>query len=286
MQFQIPQFIEIEDKIAGPFSLKQLLYVVGGGMIAFLAFNMLPVLAGAIVAIIAVGGSLALALVKVNGQPLPRIALAAVGFFWKPRLYLWKREISERTIEMPDFAGLETTAKPVVDKAISVEEVLEKDAGQRVEKISTVATKEQSTPVAHKEIASGHMQNYGVAPEVPMRTHLEASERAALIRQRAIERSVAIQKELLDEEAAAGRPKHRDKKADAVVEQQILDQRDTLKKFTAHTPLVNKLSMDLATTKNPIPQREKSIPVAVVEKMSIFRKSSGEQVAAKRVDFR
>lgn len=283
MQFQIPQFIEIEDKIAGPFSLKQLLYVVGGGMIAFLAFNALPVLAGSIVAIIAVGGSLALALVKVNGQPLPRIALAAVGFFWKPRLYLWKRETREHTIEMPEFAGLKTAPKQEEDKAISVGIVSEKNVEQYKEKVAAL---DEEVPVIHKEIASGHMKNYGATSEVPMRAHLEASEREALIRQRAIERSVAIQKELLDEEAVAGRPRHKDKQASVIEEQQIMDQRETLKKFTAHTPLVNKLSMDLATTKNPIPQREKSVPVAVIEKLSIFRKSSGERVAAKRVDFR
>lgn len=182
MQFQIPQFIEIEDKIAGPFSLRQLLYVVGGGAVAFIAFTFLPFFAGAIIAILAIGGTLSLALVKINGQPLTRVAFAAAGFFWKPRLYLWKRETKERTLEVPEFEGM---------------------------------------PQA-----------------VPM------------------------------------------------PEEHIVDQRNTLKKFTAQMPSINKLAGDLTTTKNPIPRREKNIPVAVSERVSIFRRRTGDRQAAKRVDFR
>lgn len=181
MQFQIPQFIEIEDKIAGPFSLRQLLYVVGGGVVAFLAFTTLPFLAAVIIALISVGGTLALALVKVNGQPLTRVAFAAAGFFWKPRLYLWKREVKEKMIEVPEFVGV---------------------------------------------------------------------------------------------------------KAAPVPEEHIVDQRNILKKFTAHMPSINKLAGDLNTSKNPIPQREKGVPSVAAEKLSVFRKRTGEREMAKRVDFR
>ena len=32
MQFQVPQFIETEDKIVGPFTLRQFIYVAGAGL--------------------------------------------------------------------------------------------------------------------------------------------------------------------------------------------------------------------------------------------------------------
>ena len=48
--------------------------------------------------------------VKYNGQPLIKIAFNAFGFLWKPRLYLWQREIEEKIIEMPDFS-VETKRK-------------------------------------------------------------------------------------------------------------------------------------------------------------------------------
>ena len=37
MEYQVPQFIEVEDKIFGPFTLKQFIYVAGGvGLCAIL----------------------------------------------------------------------------------------------------------------------------------------------------------------------------------------------------------------------------------------------------------
>ena len=36
MQFQVPQFIEIEDKIIGPFTVKQFIYLVGGAGMDFI----------------------------------------------------------------------------------------------------------------------------------------------------------------------------------------------------------------------------------------------------------
>ena len=38
MQFQVPQFIEIEDKIFGPLTAKQFFYILGGGAIIFLLY--------------------------------------------------------------------------------------------------------------------------------------------------------------------------------------------------------------------------------------------------------
>jgi hypothetical protein len=45
-QFHVPQFIEVEDKIFGPLTLKQFLYVIGGAGIVFIMYaflrNFLP----------------------------------------------------------------------------------------------------------------------------------------------------------------------------------------------------------------------------------------------------
>ena len=42
MQFQVPQFIEIEDKIFGPLTFKQFIYLAGGGGLCFLLYTILP----------------------------------------------------------------------------------------------------------------------------------------------------------------------------------------------------------------------------------------------------
>ena len=42
MRFQVPQFIEVEDKIFGPLTFKQFVYVTGGVGLAVILFLFLP----------------------------------------------------------------------------------------------------------------------------------------------------------------------------------------------------------------------------------------------------
>ncbi len=43
MRFQVPQFIEIEDKIFGPLTFKQFIYLLGGGGAVFILYVFLPI---------------------------------------------------------------------------------------------------------------------------------------------------------------------------------------------------------------------------------------------------
>jgi hypothetical protein len=92
MQFQLPQFIETEDKIIGPFTLKQFLYVAAtGGTGALLFFILNPVIWFVVCApIIALG--IAFGFMKINGQPFPKIAAAALQYYWRPQIYIWQPE--------------------------------------------------------------------------------------------------------------------------------------------------------------------------------------------------
>jgi hypothetical protein len=100
MQFQVPQFIDIEDKIVGPLTLRQFFYLaVAGGMSFFLFFIFSF---GLWLFVTVVIGSLAasLAFVKYNGQSLTRVLVNAFFYFWRPRLYLWQSEIKEKTVTL------------------------------------------------------------------------------------------------------------------------------------------------------------------------------------------
>ena len=120
MQFQVPQFIETEDKIAGPLTLKQVLYLVLAGGISLLFYFIFNfwfwILTTALLAALA----LAFGFAKYNGQPIVKIFFASIGFLWKPRFYLWKRESEEVTIKIPKLPQLQNA--PV--KIIPTEKVL------------------------------------------------------------------------------------------------------------------------------------------------------------------
>lgn len=95
-QFQVPQFITIEDKVIGPFTVKQFLYLLAGIAVIGLTYYFFQFYIVIPVAIFA--GSLAgsLAFLKINERPFPTTLKNAVFYLLRPRLFLWKHELARR----------------------------------------------------------------------------------------------------------------------------------------------------------------------------------------------
>ncbi len=92
MRFQVPQFIEIEDKIFGPLSFKQFIYVVGGGGFIVLCFVYLATFLAILLAIPIGVLSGALAFYQVNKRPFIVTVEAAFRHFLKNKIYVWKKK--------------------------------------------------------------------------------------------------------------------------------------------------------------------------------------------------
>lgn len=91
MKYQTPQFIDIEDKLFGPFTVKQFVYLAGGAGLSFLLYRFLPLFI-AIFAIAPVAGlALALAFWKINGKPFVFVLESAVRYYFSEKLYLWRK---------------------------------------------------------------------------------------------------------------------------------------------------------------------------------------------------
>lgn len=90
-QFQVPQFITIEDRIIGPLTLRQFLYLLGAVGVAVIGWTFLYVVLFVIFALPLIGLFVAMAFFKVNERPLPTIIFAALNYYLRPRLYLWHR---------------------------------------------------------------------------------------------------------------------------------------------------------------------------------------------------
>lgn len=99
MQFQVPQFTDVEDKIFGPLTLKQFVYIAGGVGLAFLVWRSLPFLIALPLMLAAVGGSSALAFIQVNKKPLIEVIEAAFMYTIHGKLYLWspRRQKKQQT---------------------------------------------------------------------------------------------------------------------------------------------------------------------------------------------
>jgi len=77
---QVPQFINMESKIVGPLSLRQFLFLAGGGALIFVLNFVLSTGLWLIVSLFIAALAIALAFVKVNEQPLHKILLNAFKF--------------------------------------------------------------------------------------------------------------------------------------------------------------------------------------------------------------
>lgn len=92
MRYQVPQFIEVEDKIFGPLTLKQFVYLAGGGGLAFIIYRVLPSLIYSIAPmILVVTFSAALAFYKINNKPFINVVESAFKYFVGTKLYIWKK---------------------------------------------------------------------------------------------------------------------------------------------------------------------------------------------------
>jgi len=96
MRYQVPQFIEIEDKIFGPLTLKQFVYLAGGGGMCLVFFTLLPIYIAVILSIPVIAFSAGLAFYEVNGRPLIVALEHAFNYFIGNKLYLWKQRQASR----------------------------------------------------------------------------------------------------------------------------------------------------------------------------------------------
>lgn len=105
MNFVLPQFIDMETKIVGPFTLKQFVYVGIGTAISFMLYMIssanqksFPLVVCIAIIVIIEGIAFSLAFIKVNGISLPVIIKNSVRFAWAPKIYIWKKFSPPRMI--------------------------------------------------------------------------------------------------------------------------------------------------------------------------------------------
>lgn len=91
MRFQIPQFIDVEDKIFGPFTLKQFIYLSGGISMAVVASLFFGPFFGLLISSPITILALALTFYKVNSRPFIYVLESAFKYMIKDKLYIWKK---------------------------------------------------------------------------------------------------------------------------------------------------------------------------------------------------
>lgn len=93
MDYQVPQFIEVEDKLVGPLTLKQFLYVAGSAGLCVVFFSYLPFVFAFLLSVPIAGFGLLLAFYRVNNKPFIEVLEAGFNYYTRKRLMLWKYTI-------------------------------------------------------------------------------------------------------------------------------------------------------------------------------------------------
>ena|SRR3990167_8050018 len=91
MQFKVPQFLEVEDKIFGPFTFKEFVYLAGGAGMCFVVYKLLGLIWGLIPILAIAGFAAMLTFYRPNNKPFINMLEAGFKYFLQSKLYIWKK---------------------------------------------------------------------------------------------------------------------------------------------------------------------------------------------------
>jgi hypothetical protein len=93
MQFAVPQFTDVEDKLIGPLTLKQFLVLLGAGGLCLMFWSLpIPKFISIVIDLpIAILG-IALAFATYNGRPMLTYILPFITFMVSPKSMIFSRE--------------------------------------------------------------------------------------------------------------------------------------------------------------------------------------------------
>jgi len=133
-QYKVPQDVEADDKLLGPFNFRQFIYLLIVAALIALAWalgQLFPLFA--ILPIPPALFLLVLALPLRKDQPMETYIAALISFYTKPNLRLWNPGQRESTIEI--------TAPKIVEKALT-KDLSQEEAGRRLSFLANVVDSE------------------------------------------------------------------------------------------------------------------------------------------------
>ena len=146
MQFQVPQFIDTEDKVVGQLSLRQFGYMAAAGILSALLYFFAQLWLFDIGAIIFFGLAIAFAFIKIEGRPFANIVISAFNFYWHPQTYIWQ---PDNQVANP----VKEEVKETAEKS-ALEDILARSTA-RVKSVITRQPAARPAPVSRETVKAG-----------------------------------------------------------------------------------------------------------------------------------
>lgn len=98
-KFVVPQFIDVEDKVIGPITIRQFVLMVIGGILIFVSFKFADVTLFLLLAVIIGLIVFLFGFFKVNGASFHSFLLNVLMTFKKPSLRVWHKDLREEELK-------------------------------------------------------------------------------------------------------------------------------------------------------------------------------------------
>ena len=115
----MPQFIDVEDKIIGPITVRQFVLIVVAALIAFILYRSLSLLAFGIATALDFGIFATLAFAKINGRPIHFFFVNLIQTYQRPNIRVWNKEDYVRDIKEVKSEVKEVVKKRAVKESVS-----------------------------------------------------------------------------------------------------------------------------------------------------------------------
>ncbi|HPA25466.1 MAG TPA: PrgI family protein [bacterium] len=121
-QFVVPQFIDVEDKILGPITVRQFILIVVGGIIEILTLKFGDVAFFIFVTVLVAPTILLFGFIKVYGYPFHSFLINVATSLKKPQLRVWNKNSSQEVVKEQEDKKIEETIpvkKPLVSSRLA-----------------------------------------------------------------------------------------------------------------------------------------------------------------------
>jgi hypothetical protein len=95
LQFTVPQFIDVEDKIIGPLTVRQFIIMLVGAIFIFISYKLADFSLFAVEGLLIFGISGIIAFLKVNGMPFHYFILNFLQTLSRPALRVWNQALDQ-----------------------------------------------------------------------------------------------------------------------------------------------------------------------------------------------
>ena len=114
-RFIVPQFIDAEDKIWGPLTVRQFVIMILGALFVFLSYKLSDFTLFLFQTVVIILLIIVFAFLKINGAPFHMFLLNVIQTLKRPRIRIWHKEY----IKVEDFRGKDELIKvePTPQKA-------------------------------------------------------------------------------------------------------------------------------------------------------------------------